>query len=97
MERKKPESVGDVLRSLLDETSLQGRIDELKAAEIWNSVVGPDIAALCKKPSVKNGVMTVGVSNASLRNDLMLSRSQIISVINGIIGKDTIKEIKFIS
>ena len=97
MERKIPQSVGEVLRSVLDETSLQGRMDELKAAELWHRVVGPSIAAQCKKPYVKNGVMTVGVANASLRNDLHLSRSQIISVINDLIGKNIIKEIKFVS
>ena len=97
MERKAPESVGDVLRNLLDETSLQGRMDELKAVDLWPAVVGKEIASLSKKPMVKNGVMTVGVPNASLRNELHYSRSGIISIINSKIGKETIKEIKFVS
>ena len=97
MERKTPQSVAEVLRALLDETSLQGRMDELKAIELWNGVVGKEIASQCRKPSVKNGVMTVGVPNASLRNELHFSRSHLIAAINSLIGKETLSEIKFIS
>lgn len=70
---------------------------ELRAIELWRSVVGDEIAAMCRKPMVKNGVMSVGVSNASLRNELHFSRSQIISHINSLIGTPTITEIRFVS
>ena len=97
MERKDPESVGDVLRNLLEETSLQGRMYELKAVELWPKVAGSVIASECKKPSVKNGVMSIGVANASLRNDLHMNRSRLRAVINEYLGKEIITEIKFMS
>lgn len=97
MERKVPESIGDVLRSFLEETSLQTRLDELKGVELWAKVAGAEIAAECGKPIVKKGVMSIGVSNASLRNELHMSRSQFRNHINKLIGKEIIKEIRFIS
>lgn len=97
MQRHKPQSVGDVLRDLLEETSLQNRIDELKAAELWHKIVGGAIAEVTGKPSVRNGVMSVGVPNASLRNELHMNRSRLKDIINETLGKQTISEIRFIS
>ena len=97
MERKKPESVGDVLRALLEETELQNRMDELKAIELWHEISGSQIASECGKPSVKNGLMTIGVKNASLRNELHMNRSSLKNHINIHLGKEIIKEIRFTS
>ena len=97
MERKRPESVGDVLRSLLEETRLQSRMEELRAASLWEKVVGDAIAAECSKPKVKNGVMSIGVRNASLRQELHMSRTGIRALINKHIGKEIITEIRFVS
>lgn len=97
MERTAPQSVGDVLRNLLEETSLQNRMDELKAAELWAPLVGSHIASLTSKPLVKNGRMQIGVPNASLRNELNMSRSRLRQLINDTMGKEVITEIKFTS
>lgn len=97
MERKEPESVGDVLRSLLEESSLQERMNELKAIELWPGIIGNEISRECKKPQVRNGVMTIGISNSSLRQELHMNRSRLIKTINDHIGKEIIKEIKFVS
>lgn len=97
MERHAPQSVGDVLRDILEETSLQQRIDELKAAEMWKHIVGKNMAEETGRPNVRNGVMQIGVRNASLRNELNMHRSQLREMINNTIGKDIIKEIRFTS
>ena len=97
MQRHTPESVGDVLRNLLEETSLQQRMEELKAIEMWAKIVGPELASLTSRPAVKNGVMQVGVPNASLRNELLMNRSRLMQIINSTLGKQIIKEIRFTS
>lgn len=97
MKRYSPESVGDVLRNLLEETSLQNRMDELRAADIWPAIVGEGLASLTSRPLVKNGVMSIGVPNASLRNELHMSRSRLVGIINKNLGKDVISEIRFTS
>ena len=97
MKRYSPQSLGDVLRDLLQETSLQNRMEELRAADLWKSVVGETLAALTSKPFVKNGIMSVGVPNPSLRNELHMSRSRLREIINSHIGKEIITEIRFTS
>lgn len=97
MERRHPQSIGDVLRDLLNETSLQGRMDELKAVDLWPRVAGESIAQECRKPTVKSGIMIVGVPNASLRQELYINKTRLRKIINGLIGKEIIKEIRFIA
>lgn len=97
MKRHYPQSIGDVLRDLLEETSLQNRMDELKAADMWKKIVGDSIGNQTTSPTVKNGVMCIGVPNVSLRNELHMNRSRLKEIINRSFGKDIINEIKFIS
>ena len=95
MERHAPQSVGDVLRSLLEETSLQSRMDELKAVDLWKQIVGEHLATLTGKPYVKNGVMQVGVPNAALRQELSMNRTSLRMIINKKLGKEIIKDLRF--
>lgn len=95
MERRDVVTVGDVLRECLEKSSMQGRLDEVRACDAFPLVVGSQIASMCKKPYVKNGVMTIGISNSPLRSELNMSRGRIVKGINEIMGKDVIKEIQF--
>ncbi len=95
MERRDAVTVGDVLRECLEKSSMQGRLDEVRACDAFPLVVGTHIASLCHRPYIHNGVMTVGVSNASLRSDLNMRRGGIKKGINEILGKDVVKEILF--
>ena len=95
MERKEVVTIGDVLRECLEKSSMQGRLDELRACEAFPLVVGNHIASMCGRPFIRNGVMTVGTSNASLRSELNMSRGRIVTGINEIMGKDVVKELLF--
>ena len=97
MERKESQSVGDILRLAFQENCMQDHLDEWKAIELWESVVCRNLAAMCRRPKVEAGVMTVGVPNASLRHEFTMSRSSLRNAINHAIGKQTISEIRFIS
>ena len=88
-------TVGDVLRECLEKSSMQGRLDEVRACEAFPLVVGSHIASMCGRPYLRNGVMTIGIPNASLRSELNMSRSRIVKGINEIMGKDVVKEVLF--
>lgn len=95
MERRDVVTVGDVLRECLEKSSMQGRLDEVRACDAFSLVVGSHLASLCHRPYMRNGVMTIGTSNASLRSELNMRRGGIMSGINEIVGKDVVKEILF--
>lgn len=95
MERKDAVTVGDVLRECLEKSSMQGRLDEVRACDAFPLVVGTRIASMCTRPSIRGGVMSVGTSNASMRSELNMRRGGIMRGINEILGKDVVKDIHF--
>lgn len=95
MKRSEIKSVGDVLRQALEDNHLTGHLDELKAREMWPVVVGEHIASMALAPYVYNGIMTVRVPDAALRNELAMNRSLIIKEINRLVGKEVITSIRF--
>ncbi len=95
MERRDAVTVGDVLRECLEKSSMQGRLDEVRACEAFPIVVGRHIASMCGRPWIKNGVMTIGTPNASLRSELNMSRGRIVKGINDMMGKEVVKEVLF--
>ncbi len=97
MDRKNIETIGDVLRAAIEESRMTGRLDECRAVETFSQAVGPDLAGQCHRPTVKKGVMTIGVPNASLRNELAMHRSSLLRTINSILGKTVLTEIRFTS
>lgn len=97
MKRVEPESIGDVLRRTIEEQNMTSRLRETRAIELWPRIVGPHIAACASRPVVKNRIMTIGIPAAPLRHDLMMSRSQIIDIINQTLKAEVIADIRFTS
>lgn len=95
MERKEAQSIGDVLRLAFQDNCMQDRLDERRAVAVWRSVVGGELAAQCMTPTVRDGVMSVGVRNASLRHELSMSRSSLARAINAQLGRTVIEDIRF--
>lgn len=95
MKRVEPESVGDVLRQTLQSQGMTDRLYETRAIALWPTIVGEEIAAMTSRPSVFNGVMTIHVRTAPLKQELNMSRSGLIRIINDMLGRETIKELYF--
>ncbi len=95
MERKQSQSIGDVLRLAFQDNCMQDCLDERKAIDAWSVTVGPDLAAQCMRPTVKDALMTVGVRNASLRHELSMNRSRLCRAINSTVGRVIIEDIRF--
>ena len=95
MKRIEPESIGDVLRQTLQEQGMTDPLYETKAIALWPSIVGRDIASQTARPYVSKGIMTVHVHGASLRQELNMSRTSLIRIINESLGRETITQLYF--
>lgn len=95
MKRTNAQSVGDIINQVLRQERLDIRLDEQRALAMWPELVGPGINRYTTARSVKDGVLTFTISSAPLRNQLMLSRSSLITRINEALGREVIKEIIF--
>ena len=96
MKRYEAESIGDILRQAIEESQNSRRYAEITAINAWPVVIGQDLSRKTLKPTVKNGVMTVKVPSAALRQELNMMRSPLAAAINKHVGKPIITELKFI-
>ena len=95
MKRTSAQSIGEIFNEFLRQEKLDSRFNEQKALTLWPEIVGPGINRYTVDRTVKNGVMTVTISSAALRNELMLSRTAIIARINEALGGEVIHNIIF--
>jgi len=95
MKRTEAKNIGQIIEDLLKKEKLDVELDEHRASALWPQIVGDGINRYTIKRYVKDGVMTVHLSSASLANELMLSRSALIARINEALGREVIREIIF--
>ena len=95
MKRTEAKNIGEIINDLLKRENLDVALDEHRASALWPQIVGDSINRYTVRRYVKNGVMTVHMSSASLANELMLNRATLIARINEALGRDIITEIIF--
>ena len=95
MKRTEAKNVGQIINDLLQKENLDVALDEHRASALWPQIVGDGINRYTISRSVRDGVMTVRLSSASLANELMLIRASIIQRINEALGREIIHEIIF--
>ena len=95
MKRTEAKNVGQIINDLLQKENLDVALNEHRASALWPQIVGDGINRYTISRSVRDGVMTVRLSSASLANELMLIRASIIQRINEALGREIIHEIIF--
>ena len=95
MKRTDAKNIGQIIEDLLKKENLDVALDEHRASAMWPEIVGDGINRYTIPRDVKDGVMTVHLSSASLANELMLNRATLIQRINEALGREIIREIIF--
>lgn len=95
MKRTEAKSIAEIIGDFMQQEDIEDAVLEQKALRLWSQVVGPGINRMTTERYVENGVITMKIASAALRNDLMLSRSSLIAQLNQLVGKPVIKEIMF--
>ena len=95
MKRTNAKSIAEIIGDFMQHEDIEATMLEHKALSLWQEVVGPGVNRMTTERWVDNGVITVKISSAALRNDLMLSRTAIIQSLNKLVGKPVIREIVF--
>ena len=60
----KAAATGPLLKQLLQQWGLEGKLREYAAWQVWDEVVGPQIAARARPARVRDGVLEVRVDQA---------------------------------
>ena len=87
------EPIKNILNNLFKDSKLESKFLESKIPTIWSEVVGNYISERTSKIYSKNGLLFVHISSAPLKNEMMMNREKIISLLNDKLGEIVIKEI----
>ena len=90
------QSLKIAIDSMLRKFGIDNAIAQNKALNIWNEIVGDKVAKNTEPDRVEHGVIIVKVSSPTWRQELYFQKNEIIKKINNKIGRNVIRDIRFI-
>tara|TARA_B110000438_G_C15646670_1_gene577775 strand:- start:261 stop:551 length:291 start_codon:yes stop_codon:yes gene_type:complete len=93
MRRSNQQAIGAVIKKLLKNQKLEGRLKELDVLKLSKELLGKNLMKYINDLSVKNGTLIIKIKSAVVRNELSYQKSEIIKKINEQVGNEIIKEI----
>lgn len=92
---KKPRSIKEILINTLAQYKLPINLEEANVFNLWDSIVGDQIATHTKPRAVKLGRLTVDVDSPIWRHQLTFMKKTIIDKLNSAMEKSVIRDIRF--
>ena len=93
MRKSNQQSIGIVIKKLLKDQKLEGRLKELDVLELSEKLLGKNLMKYINDLSVKNGTLIIKVKSAAVRNELSYQKSEIIKKIIKQVGNKILQEI----
>ena len=90
------EHIEAAIKKLIKENGLQKEINQQKAIDLWDDVVGEKIKEPTDPIEVKFGVLIVKTTNPIWKQELQFQKKKILKSINKKLIKTTIKDVRFI-
>lgn len=90
---RKADAVGAVIRQLFQERGLETRLRRYKAWQVWEKVVGPQIAARARPARMRDDVLEIRVDHPVWMQQLQLMKPKIIARLNAAIGEPLIRDL----
>ncbi len=90
------QSLKIAIDSMLKRFGIDNAIAQNKALNNWNEIVGDRVARNTQPDRVEHGVIIVKVSSPTWRQELYFQKKEILQKINNTIGKNVIRDIRFI-
>ena len=90
------EHISGALKKLIKKEGLESEINQQKAIDLWEEVVGQKIKENTEPTEVKFGVMTVKTKNSVWKQELQFQKKDIMKSLNKKLIKTKIKDLRFI-
>ncbi len=93
MKRRNDLSLGEVIRLMLREYQLDGRLKDFQVRAIWQRLMGKSLGNYISKVRVREGVLYVTVLSSPLRQELTIAREKIRERLNEEMGEPYVREV----
>jgi predicted nucleic acid-binding Zn ribbon protein len=88
--------IKSILGEFISKNALADGIDSARIQESWRKLLGENINAYTKNITIKQNVLIVKITSSVLRQELSYGKDKIIIMINESLGKDKVRDIRFI-
>ncbi len=88
--------IENVVEDLLKVYQLKKKFSELEVTDAWKSVTNPIVGKRTVRVYVQENTMFVKLESASLKNELLMRKTQLIKDLNQKVGQDIIKTLIFL-
>lgn len=86
-------SLKEAIDLLLDAFKIKDKFNETNVLASWERIMGKTIASRTTKIYINKKILYININSAALKNDLVMSKSKIIALINNDIGENTIADV----
>lgn len=93
---KNEHTLQDLLRQTYHHLEMDDVATEMEVRQMYARIVGDLISRLTRESHYKDGVLTVQLASAALRQELFNRRSSLADKINEALNKKAVKEIRFV-
>lgn len=96
MKKSNEMSLGDAIQAFLKSNELDEKLLETEIYARWEELAGRAVNNRTNKVKLDKGVLSVYVNSSVVRNELSLSKTELLERINQrLMGKATIKDLQF--
>lgn len=95
MKKANEQSLGDLLKSVINEWHWNDKINEKKIIASWSNIMGPQISQYTEEIKYEKNILIVQLKSAPLRTELNYAKTKIIANINKEMGSEVVKNIVF--
>ncbi|MCA9773858.1 MAG: DUF721 domain-containing protein, partial [Myxococcales bacterium] len=93
--RRRPHSAGEILERVFVDLKIAERMGDYEVWNVWEEVVGPQVARVTKPRSLSKGTLTVLVASAAWHHTLHHEREGLITRLNNRLGRRVVQDIRF--
>lgn len=94
--RKDERKLGDELKRLFANEQSSEAFIQSKIKRYWQTEIDAVVSERISSVSYKSGIVTIGVTSAPLRNQLLQNREILIYKMNKYLGSEQVTEIKLL-
>lgn len=93
MKRVKEQPLGLLIRQFLREEGLETPLNEYRIVNSWNEVMGDVVARYTADVTVRGGTLYVSLRSPSLRQNMLMNRTNIIQKLNAHVGAQVVQNL----
>ena len=93
MRRSKTQKIDELIRQVLSESKLDGKLKEYQLVNSWEKVIGKTVANATTDIYIRNRKLFVQVRSSVIRNELLIIREGLVKALNREVNANIIDDL----